>query len=678
MDELKSINKLDLYSIPDLCDKNYFIPNYQRGYRWGNVQVRQLLEDLFAYVYDENAKSGFYCLQPVVVRIMSDKEVESQGLKSDLDGNRWYEVIDGQQRLTTIRIILAIEGEFVRFKRRRFNIEYQTRRELGAIYDDLQISEDSISHEFKVGTPQGGKYGDIDSWHVVECASLILKWFQGGRGAGSGNELEKFAGRFYETFIGEKSAPRSVQVIWYQLNDGSDPYEVFKRLNDKKVSLNNAELIRGMFLSDSATFKMDAGLLSQFDEEIRAVVENMEQARKQSHIIEQWDIIENHLRNGQFWSFVKSDNDTAKYSCRIEYIFDLISQKDDRERDELYTYLDFNDRYNRECAGDLWQLWLKVESYYMRLKSWFEDFDYFHKIGYLVAVNGTRALIEILDKSERMTKTAFNNFIEDKIKESITDRTDPEGERCILDYSYDSDYELLKRVLFLYNVESTRQLAHDPFPFEKYKGVKDWTLEHIHAQNSEQIDRSDKDKWDTWFRENQASLELLRQCRPDDHVLANVANEVKSEYERFRQSMARYNYRDLTRVFELVLAYFNELCREEDRVRPVHDISNIALLDGRNNSAISNSVFEVKRQMILNSDAKGDYIPICTRNVFLKYYNRKDPDFTVQQNFYWSENDRQNYRADISEVMQTYLYPGRRSEESSAGSSEEQTEVAEV
>ena len=52
----------------------------------------------------------------------------------------------------------------------------------------------------------------------------------------------------------------------------------------------------------------------------------------------------------------------------------------------------------------------------------------------------------------------------------------------------------------------------------------------------------------------------------------------------------------------------------------VDSIANLALLDHRDNAALSNSVFEVKRRDIIRRDKAGSYIPACTRNVFLKYY----------------------------------------------------------
>ena len=68
-------------------------------------------------------------------------------------------------------------------------------------------------------------------------------------------------------------------------------------------------------------------------------------------------------------------------------------------------------------------------------------------------------------------------------------------------------------------------------------------------------------------------------------------------------------------------------------------ISNLALLASEDNSALSNSVFEVKRRNILERDRDGSYIPACTRNVFLKYYTEAEG----QQIHFWGEHDREGY-----------------------------------
>ena len=657
MAELESINLLDRCAIPELRDKNFFIPDYQRGYRRGETQIRQLLEDLYGFFYDKRSQGAFYCLQPVVVKQMEQEQVDALGLQSPTDNNVWYEVIDGQQRLTTIRIILALESLLDDDKDLSFNIHYQTRPNLGAIFDNLQKKRDE-NKRYTISAPIEGRM-DIDTWHILQAANQIINWFQDETPPLRPN-LSSFKGTFYENFSNDRDKDKSVQVIWYELRDDAKPVDIFKRLNDKCISLNNAELIRGMFLSDAAEYNADRELLRQFATDMQDTVEKREKARKQAHIIEQWDIIERELRNDQFWLFIHNDANAgdAGYSCRIEYIFDLIAKKEQGERDRLYTYIKFDNLLKTGEVEDLWELWLKVETYFSYLKYWYNNNDYYHKIGYLAAdrKTGSKILIELLDAASTLSIKAFNALIEDKIVESIkkvVHRGDPP--KPILEYTYTDDYDKLKQVLFLYNVESTRLLNKEKFPFNKYKAEKNWTLEHIHAQNSDLIDHADKEKWVEWFAENERVLASLQRRLPDNEELRNLLASLRSEQERLNTSRARFQFNDLKLVFDNVLRFFDDLAGAENRPTVEHGISNMALLSGSTNSAISNSVFEVKRQIITVADADGEYIPLCTRNVFMKYYNRNQEDFTVQQNFYWSESDRLNYLTDIKRVLAPYL-----------------------
>ena len=60
---------------------------------------------------------------------------------------------------------------------------------------------------------------------------------------------------------------------------------------------------------------------------------------------------------------------------------------------------------------------------------------------------------------------------------------------------------------------------------------------------------------------------------------------------------------------------------------------------------------EVKYRKIIEMDKEGKFIPICTRRVFMKYYNDNS---TSQQHYFWSENDRQGYFANIENTLQKY------------------------
>lgn len=642
-------NTLKLLAIPELYNKNFFIPDYQRGYRWGTRQIEQFIDDLTNFF--EKGKGEFYCLQPVVVKAMSEEEVKLNGLNSENDNNCWYEVIDGQQRLTTIRIILAMFSKIKRRFKSGFTIKYKTRPSLGEIFDNFIYDDEADPYEVTI---ENEKHLDIDSWHIIQATRCLLNWLKNGEQRGNG--LNFFEGTFLENFTHEKNleGKKSVQIIWYELRDNSDPNETFKRLNDKKVSLNNAELIRAMFLSDSAEYECDENIIEGYPEEVQEIVREREQARKQSHIIEQWDIIEKQLRQPSFWAFVKNDASDAGYSSRIEYLFDLISKRDINEKDELFTYLRFEEMVKAKVVvKGLWDLWLRVESSFSTLLAWFQNREYYHKIGFLIAEKSNLVLMDLLDKSTKQTKSQFAGNIDLMIKRHIMINTDDD----IYTYSYDDSKQAaaLKRILFYFNVESTRIAdSQDKFPFELYK-KQVWTLEHIHAQNSERIDRTDKAKWAEWTDENIKALRhLTNRFSEGEKYDPRPLIEYLEEKKKIMKTNT-FVFDDFTRCFDSVNAYYNNMAFSEGGTPEIHNISNMALLSSKVNSSISNSVFEVKRQLILEKDANGEYIPYCTRLVFLKYYNRQKEDFSVQQSFYWSEEDRKNYLENIKSVLKPVL-----------------------
>lgn len=657
MTPLESNNILARYAIPDLCGKNFFIPDYQRGYRWSEVQVKQLLEDLCRFFYGkEENKGDFYCLQPIVVKELSIDEIIKYDLHSNFDNNRWYEVVDGQQRLTTVRILLALFSLFDDDFNLAFGIYYMTRKDLGQLFSQLKLHKGD-DNSYRVYLDKTADL-DIDSWHILQAANLILAWFGKTAHTGFSREINisTFKKVFSEDFV-QPEAKKSVQVIWYELRDGSLPMEMFKRLNDKKVSLNNAELVRAMFLSDSAKYPCGEEMLRHFKKESRNDVQQREKVRKQGHIIEQWDLIEHQLQQPSFWSFIKQEITTTQdskaktYDCRIEYLFDLITHRRADESDNLYTYIAMEKMVSGKGENNLWELWLKVEHYFSILRAWYEDDEYYHRIGFLTTELGATVLADLLENATQKSKSLFKEDVEKRIFDAIHDN---KKSGKILLYNYLDNYKLLKRVLFLFNVETSLK-AKERFDFDRYK-QQEWTLEHIHAQNSERIDHSQKEKWFVWFDENKRALDNLELRFGDEPHFKEVYDAFTLEKEKFDTSRNKYTFEDLSLIFDKVLTYFNALIKTEEGIPTMtHDISNMALLSREINSSVSNSVFEVKRQRIKKLDADGVYIPPCTRKVFLKYYNKTADNFSVQQEFYWSERDRIHYAEAIRDVLQPYI-----------------------
>ena len=364
-----------------------------------------------------------------------------------------------------------------------------------------------------------------------------------------------------------------------------------------------------------------------------------------------WDVIESQLRNDKFWAFIDKNNNPKRYSCRIEFIFDLLSRKKEDEGDELYTYLELEKMCVNEFNGNLWKLWMRIESYYSILKSWFENVYYYHKIGYLVALGGNEMLLDLLKESVRLTKTQFKASIHTRIVNTILVE-DQEGKPVdIFSYSYEKDNErkLLMRVLLLYNVETTLQQNTDFFPFDRYKKEKDWSIEHIHAQNSEGFDRSDSNAWNIWIKENNEVLKNLNKKFTTDSEL----QELIQDLDKFSEN--DFTFEQFEKKVKKVNDYYDKLYGDNAKIKMMHNLPNLALLSSSDNASFNNSVFEVKRQKMIKKDAEGKYIPICTRKVFLKYYNAKESDFTVQQLFLWDKRDRDNYEADIRIVLKEYI-----------------------
>ena len=145
---LKTVNELRLDS--EGKPQRYFIAAYQRGYRWTPLQVTQLLEDIREFTKRRNPQpDDFYCLQPLVMRIS-----EGGG----------YEVVDGQQRLTTLMLILRHFNERLTEKYRQpvFSLEYETRPELLSFLDQ---PTDELASE------------NVDFFHLKMAMDAIESWF---------------------------------------------------------------------------------------------------------------------------------------------------------------------------------------------------------------------------------------------------------------------------------------------------------------------------------------------------------------------------------------------------------------------------------------------------------------------------------------------------------------------
>ena len=565
-------NFIDLREINKLIKESFYIPTYQRGYRWNEQQVIDLLEDVYEFMKNGKTQDGeFYCLQPIVIRKRDDGK---------------YDVIDGQQRLTTFYIIQKCLGK------KTFKIEYERKGSADFLENIVDYAENDKEQTNL----------NIDYFFMSKAYKTVKQWFNRVIIENEENTLEDE----FSICLG-----KSCKVIWYEVEGDADAESIFTRLNIGKIPLTNAELIKALFLRKS-NFKIsgDATYLRQLE------------------IAAEWDNIENTLQNDKFWYFINPVYEEDP-PTRIEYIFDIISKKTTKSGNN-HTFNYFSACLKTTSIEDVWK---EIKDYYRIILEWYSDQKLFHLIGFITASKSKITIKQLISEyyEKKFKKDEFigcvTNYIRQKFKDVNIES---------LSYDEPQDKETIKEVLLLFNVVTVmnKSSAYSRFPFDSYnKNKNGWSLEHIHAQNTEGIGNS-KELWFAWIDEHIRSFRQFsgKKYKQVVNMLENVN----------REELDKDGFNDL----------FNEICVKikDDYGVDLHNIDNLALLDNSTNSSISNNFFDVKRSMVIEKDRKGEFIPVCTRNVFLKYYS-SDPS----QIHYWSKTDRADYLNAIKNTIQDYI-----------------------
>ena len=546
----------------------FYIPSYQRGYRWGNDEVFRLLEDIYS-----NGKKN-YCLQPIVVR----------------KNNNLYELIDGQQRLTTLYLIYRYMKNTVPqlFNDPAFALVYQTRDNSADFLQSIDLSR---------------REENIDFWFIANAYETIKEWFEKDKAIRVQRVNE------YLT--------ENVQIIWYEVSESEDAISLFTRLNIGRIPLTSAELIKAMFLSGDEDYKTNR--------------------KKQDEISLQWDNMEKELHDDSLWYFL-TNHANARYQTRIDLILDLISKKPADNREKYYTFFKINEHIKelrKHKADDLWRDELRREIHhtFLLLKDWYENHELYHKIGYLIA-SEKQTLQSIFDLSIGKTKQEFRASLDSYIRYSIA----IQGNYADLSYDKPQDYKRISTLLLLFNVESVRLNGEHTqwFPFDKFKDNKGkvaWSLEHIHAQQSEAL--RTQEMWKEWLNLHIPSVRAVTKDEELTHSMQTAIEKTKLERTEFDELQQK--------VVELLSVQGN--------AEYMHSLSNLALLRADDNAALNNSTFDVKRNKIVKMDKEGQYIPFCTKMVFLKYYTPSEDN----QLHFWGQSDRIAYIKELNRVLLPYL-----------------------
>ena len=633
-------NNIELRSIRSLSGQNFYIPDYQRGFRWSEEQVTQMLNDFKEFckrIEDEQVKAGeFYCLQPIVVKKKS--WVDDINPENTVDG---YEVIDGQQRLTTLFIILKSIEQICKILYPQFKlytIKYETRLE----YDSQHFLEN-----INVDVSEANEF--IDFYYMKMVHDAVESWIK----SNPDDNLKIARALLDQSIDGETKIDKAknIRVIWYEVLDeeSASSIDIFTRLNIGKIPLTNAELIKALLLRRGNFVDTDVTM-------------------KQLQIAAEWNRIELKLQDDAFWYFIYRTDNPFTYENRIEFIFDLMKNRT-KDSEFYHTFNEFNkdleqlqkDKVHyRNDQARIDKIWDGIKEVFQTFEEWFEDRNLYHYIGFLIEYKSD--IKKLMDASTSMNKTRFlEEYIYNEISGKLTGLN-------LDDLSFNDSKGNVKKVLLLFNILTVLQDKKSDlrFPFYKYKKDK-WDIEHVCSQTDKFI--SDEKQKRQWIQD---MLEYFIGGTSDEDV-NDYIDDAESQIEqmigsRDIQEKAKRlvlqseldivkSIKELSDSEEIISdSTFDELFKKvqfffkEDEITDKDSIANLALLDQETNRSYGNAYFPVKRKRIISNDKLGVFVPIATKNLFLKYYSRRSNSLMA-----WQETDAEDYLDAIKSLIVPFI-----------------------
>lgn len=584
--------------VGELCLKNFNlkIPSYQRGYRWTKKEVLRLIEDVF--LYDEKKDGSFYCLQPLVVRHIEH------------NGKHEWRVIDGQQRLTTIYLILKAIG----YDNECYSLEYERENILGRMYGEgFNDSESSC-----------------EIWHLSMAKKAIEEWLV--------QDTEKKKEKLRTNIL------KHCNFILYVMKEDENmseheidqmEHDLFNNLNSGKISLTESELIKALFLHNVG--------------EVETIKEI-----KQISMSEELDLMERALREDEMWYFLAGDQE--KPSSCIDYLYKVwyLSQQDEIPTDVDYPIFS---SLEESITTDVKMLekWEELKKCFHIITGWYNAPLLYNLIGYLEGRKSPKYSPKVpfhehllarfykyatgKDGSSLPTHNEFIKYVKEQCLLSISDN--------YLEARFDKDKNEVFNILLLVNVamlvnnkrtlqsqdngKSTGKGAKTKvsrFPFHVFHTVN-WNVEHISPQNP-------KDKSKLLKRLS----ELKSEYREKD---LDLPEEIKKLYDKLSESENNLSALDNDMDY---ISLVNKFVAEGDDVMRLR---NLTLLTEHDNKGIGNKFYFDKRIRLNNYQAQGSFIPAATINVFSKWHTHSPNGFV-----FWDEDDQEAYEKAIEKTINDF------------------------
>jgi hypothetical protein len=606
---LKSVR--ELCGSPNSSGNNYFIPDYQRGYRWGEREVTQLLSDLYEFMNQHPKLQEFYSLQPLVVVERKAETLDSLPDRVKEERTVVYEVVDGQQRLTTLFLLIHYFNEQYRGKNKLTTpqLHFETRVESAAALEGIQIDNNGAAVFENAGDKETNS---IDFWHIQRAYECIHRWCED-------NLEEKLQGTFQD-FVLDRT-----KVIWYAVDASQDVIKVFERNNVGKIPLTDAELIKAQMLQRNRQGDTNA-------------------LRQQLEIAREWDEMENALRQESLWAFLYG-GEVAPVN-RIEKLFSLVLKQRGFTKGRIFDRVEeYMKKQKEEPMPDpnLQQLWSNIRELFFVFTDWYKDHSFYHYIGLLTSVGVSiesiwnKAHESIWNKAQAnllMTKDSFLKELKGIIRERISKTFKYDEEKGFLVPSLEDAKDCyqkrgaVKELILLYNVQlCLRPDCSERLPFNLYHS-SNWDLEHIDSQTESDIDSLNDQK--QWLSD---ALPFVNNTDLKTRIASYLDNkEVNAvDFPELRKKVQE------------------DLGEEEDDCS--QSIGNLCLLDAKTNRSYQNALYPVKRAKIVERETSGQYVFPGTKLAFMKFFDGAETSRVTV----WSQNDKKAFEKHIYTTIKDFL-----------------------
>lgn len=225
MDSNKMSGEITYLKVEDIFNSGsgkYKIPIYQRNYAWKELQIRQLIQDIYDYAEDneennENKKKKYY-IGTLVVR--PDKEKNT------------FEVIDGQQRLTTLSMLVA----YLKKVSNNTQESEKTKLENTITFQCRQVSTNSLNKIW--GKNSSDDYEATDP--ITAGYQILKKSFEDIVGKASGNVTN-------EDYL--KYLLENVIIYRIPVPEDTDLNHYFEIMNTRGEQLEKHEILKAELLS---------------------------------------------------------------------------------------------------------------------------------------------------------------------------------------------------------------------------------------------------------------------------------------------------------------------------------------------------------------------------------------------------------------------------------------------